>query len=400
MKVLGKRPRLLKELNRALVMRIIREEGPNSRAEIARKTGLSVPAILKIVSGLIDDGVLKEIGEGQSTGGRKPVLLDINASGAYAIGINLTPNSIRAAVVQLDFKIVKESKTQIDPKQGYDTILRQMVGLIEKVIAESGVQRSKILGIGVAHPGVMGTEAGKILIASNLSSLQNAPLGEDLEKVFHIPVILEVDARTSALAEMWLGDAAGIKNFLAVDIGVGLGSGLVLNSQIYRGANGLAGELGHMVTEADGFLCTCGKVGCLETSVAFPAIIRDVCKNPGPVVLEFCKGDKRKISIELIIKSARQKDPSAMFAIQKSARSLGKALGNLLNFVDVSMIFINSKLTELDGYYISLVQEELSKYFLLAKEKTIPVRASALGQNSEILGAAVLVLKNVFERET
>ena len=400
MKVLGNRPRLLKELNRALVMRIIREEGPNSRAEIARKTGLSVPAILKIVGGLIDDGFLKEIGEGESTGGRKPVLLDINASGAYAIGIDLTPDAIRAAVVQLDFKIVKESKAHINPKQGYETILGQMVDVIEKVITESGVQRSKVLGIGVAHPGVMGTETGKILIATNLSSLQNAPLGEDIEKQFHIPVILEVDARTSALAEMWLGDAAGIGNFLTVDIGVGLGSGLVLDSHIYRGANGLAGELGHMVTEADGFPCTCGKFGCLETSVAFPAIVREVCKNPGPVILDLCKGDKKKISIQLVLEAARQKDPAVMCALQKSARSLGKALGNLLNFVDVSMIFINSKLTALNGYYINLVQEELGKYFLLAKEKTIPVRASALGQNSEILGAAVMVLKNVFETET
>ncbi|RME00190.1 MAG: ROK family transcriptional regulator [Calditrichaeota bacterium] len=394
--MLGKGPQLLKELNRSLVMRIIREEGPNSRAEIARKTGLSVPAILKIVSGLIDDGYLREIGEGQSTGGRKPVLLDIQPDGAYAIGINLTPNFIRAAMVKLNFEIAYDTRTPINPKQGYKAILQQMLTLIEEVITKSEVQRSKILGIGVAHPGVMGNEADKILIATNLSSLQNAPLGEDIEKFFHLPVTLEVDARASALAEMWLGDAAGIDNFLTIDIGFGLGSGLVLGRKIYRGSNGLAGELGHMVTEANGFACTCGKSGCLETVVAFPAIVRELCKNPSPLVLKLCEGDRRKISINSILEAAQHNDPGAIRAIRKSAQALGKALGNLLNFIDVSMIFINSKLTTVGQLYVSTVQEELEKYFLLAKEKTVQVRASALGLDSEILGASVLILQNVF----
>ncbi|MDQ7053524.1 MAG: ROK family transcriptional regulator [candidate division KSB1 bacterium] len=203
----GSRPRLLKKLNRALVMRIIREEGPKSRAELARSTGLSDPAVLKIVGGLIKDQLLQEIGEGDSTGGRKPVMLDINPDGAFAVGVDLTPEFIRAAVVRLDFSTAAEATVPIDPGEGYDSLLQHMRTLIENVINESQVDKRKIIGVGVSHPGVMREEADRILLASNLSSLENMPLVEDLQRHFQMPVVLEVDARASALAEMWLGEA-------------------------------------------------------------------------------------------------------------------------------------------------------------------------------------------------
>lgn len=395
----GSRPRLLKKLNRALIMRIIREEGPKSRAELARRTGLSDPAVLKIVNGLINDQLLREIGEGDSTGGRKPVLLDIDSSGAFAVGVDLTPEYIQAAVVCLNFQIAAGERVRIDPRDGYQSILDHLESLINQVIRKGRVPRNKIVGIGVSHPGVMGEEADRIIIATNLSSLENVPLGQDLECRFNLPVVLEVDARASALAEMWLGDARGIPNFLSVDIDVGLGSGLVLNGNIYRGVHALAGELGHMVTESSDYPCACGKCGCLETMVAFPAIIREVVSAPGPVVREFCGGKIEQIDIECVLRAAEQNDPSAVRALESSARALGKALGNLLNFIDVSAIFINSKLAAFDSIYMQVIQEELGKYFLLAKEKPIQVRPSALGRNGEILGMAVLVMKPLFQTE-
>ena len=395
----GSRPRLLKKLNRALVMRIIREQGPKSRAELARSTGLSDPAVLKIVGGLIKDQLLQEIGEGDSTGGRKPVMLDINPDGAFAVGVDLTPEFIRAAVVRLDFSTAAEATVAIDPGEGYDTLLQHMRTLIEEVINQSQVDTRKIIGIGVSHPGVMGEEADRILLATNLSSLENMPLAGDLQQYFQLPVVLEVDARASALAEMWLGDARGIQNFLSVDIDVGLGSGLVLNGNIYRGVNGLAGELGHMVIDPDGHPCACGKKGCLETLVAFPAIIREAMRDPGPVLQQYCSENPPSVDIDCILEAVEEGDDSAIRALRRSAQALGMALGNLLNFIDVSTIFINSKLAAYDELYLQEIHRTLSRYFLLANEMPIKVLPSSLGRKGEILGMAVLVMRPLFQAE-
>ncbi len=396
MEILGHRPHLLKELNRAAIMRIVWNEGPISRADISRKTGLSVPGILKIVDGLHGDGLLREIGEGESSGGRRPVLLDINPKGAYAVGVELTPGRIRGALVSLDFEIVARDGEPIDAESGYKVILDQILVLINRIVAISKIDSSMILGVGIAHPGVMGEETGKILLASNLKSWKDVSLGEDLEQRLGFPVALEVDARVLASTEMWLGGAAEIKNFLSIDIDYGLGSGLVIDGTIYRGTRGIAGELGHMVTELNGFPCACGKTGCLETVVAYPAIIREAARNPSPLLLNICGKDSGRLRIEHILEAAHQNDQGSLQAIERSARALGTALGNLLNCIDVEAIFITSALMQLGDRYLVPLREEFGKYFLLPQEKPVKILPSTLGEDSELLGAAILILRDVF----
>ncbi len=397
MELLGSQPSVLKELNRTLVMRLVWQQGPLSRADLARLSGLSVPAILKIVEGLMEDGFLYEIGEGESSGGRRPILLSINPDGAYAIGVELTPVKIGAAVVNLEFSIVNMAEDTIDPESGYEKILKQMTRLIGHVIKISGVNKQHILGIGISHPGIMGEDADKILLATNLKSWKEVPLGQDIEKRFNLPTSLEVDARAFAQAEMWLGHARNVKNFISIDIDIGLGAGMVLDGKIYRGSRGIAGELGHIVTEPDGFPCSCGKRGCLETVVAFPAICREVKKNPSSMIKEFCQNRMDRLNIDVIIQAAQLNDPVALGAIEHSARTLGKALGNLMNFVDIDTVFINSKLTSLGEKFFRPLHEEIQKYFLLAQEKPVKVLPSALGQYCELLSAAILILRNIFE---
>ncbi len=386
-------------MNRAVVMRTVWNDGPISRTDISRKTGLSVPAILKIVDGLLEDGFLREIGEGESSGGRKPVLLDINPKGAYAVGVELTPERLRGALVSLDFEIVARDGQSIDPESGYEVILEQIVLLIKRIVASSKVDSSMILGAGIAHPGVMGEETGKILLATNLKSWRDVPLGEDLERRLGFPVALEVDARVLALAEMWLGGAQDIKNFLSVDVDYGVGSGLVLDGRLYRGTRGIAGELGHMVTEADGVPCACGKRGCLETVVAYPAIVREVTRSPSPAVVELAGGDSAQIRIEHVLEAAMRNDSVALRSIERSARTLGKALGNLLNCIDVEAVFITSALLRAGERYFLPLREEFGKYFLLPEEKPVRILPSALGEDSEMLGAAILILRELFHTQ-
>ncbi|MDQ7053523.1 MAG: ROK family protein [candidate division KSB1 bacterium] len=184
-----------------------------------------------------------------------------------------------------------------------------------------------------------------------------------------------------------------------MDIDVGLGSGLVLNGNIYRGVNGLAGELGHMVIDPDGHPCACGKKGCLETLVAFPAIIREAMRNPGPILKKYCRENPPPVDIDCILEAVEHGDASAVRSLRGSAQALGMALGNLLNFIDVSTIFINSKLAAYKELYLQEIHRTLSRYFLLTNEMPIKVLPSSLGRKGEILGMAVLVMRPLFQAE-
>lgn len=398
MNLKGNNPRLIKELNRALLMRLVRENGPISRASLARKTGLSGPAVLNIVEGLVNERLLFEVGKGVSNGGRKPNLLDINPESVFAIGLEITPNSIRAGIVNLDLEIVVNRKKEIQPDSDYIFILDEATSIIKKVIKEAKLNNTSILGIGVSHPGIMGTESGKVLLATNLKSWKDVPLVKDLERRLKMPVVIEVDSRVLALAEMWKGLAKNIKNFLIVEIETGLGTGLVINQQIYRGTTGIAGELGHMVIDDKGEKCACGKRGCIETFVAFPAILKELQKKPSKRLLDLSKDDIKKLTIENVITASKEGDIYTLNVIKKSAEVLGKALGNLMNFIDVEAVFINSSLTAIDDY-IAIIQEELNKYFLLSNGIKVHVQASKLKGDAAIIGSAILVLQEIFHAE-
>lgn len=398
MNLKGNNPRLIKELNRALIMRLVRENGPISRASLARKTGLSGPAVLNIVEGLVNEKFLFEIGKGVSNGGRKPNLLDINPESVFAIGLEITPNIIRAGIVNLDLEIVISRKKEIQPDSSYDFILDEATAIIKKIIKAARLKDPLILGIGVSHPGIMGTESGKVLLATNLKSWKDVPLVRDIERRLKMPAVIEVDSRVLALAEMWKGLAKNIKNFLIVEVETGLGTGLVIDSQIYRGSTGIAGELGHMVIDDKGEKCACGKKGCIETFVAFPAILKELQKKPSEKLLYFSKGNIKKITIENVIAAAKHGDPITLNVIKKSAEVLGKALGNLMNFIDIEAIFINSSLTSIDDY-IEIIQEELNKYFLLSNGTKVNVMASKLKGDAAIIGSAILLLQEIFYAE-
>jgi predicted NBD/HSP70 family sugar kinase len=387
---------LLKNLNRSLILRLVRDGGPISRAEIAKRTKLSLPAVLKIVDGLVQDGYLRESGEGTSTGGRPPRLVEIDPEGAFAVGIELTPDRFRVGLADLSYVLRVEKEAQIDAVSGYQTILGQLVSTTQRVLSESSVRQDRVLGVGVAVPGLVQSDTGTVVVAANLAGWTNIPLAKDLSHALGLPVIIENDARACALAELWHGRRSGMRHFMSVDVEVGVGAGIVLNRELYNGYRGIAGEIGHIVVEENGKPCGCGKRGCLQTVASLTAMLEDVRSNPSPKLLELCSGQPSELDVSCLLEALRAGDRRAQEVIEQAGRKLGRALGNLMNVLDVETIIINSDIVAAGEAYLAPLREEVSKYFFLSAERPLRVVPSKLGRDAGLLGAVTLILREMF----
>jgi len=255
------------------VLNLIKSSGPISRTEIARLSGLSQAAVSSIVTDLIESGLVHETGEGESTGGRKPVLLRINDRAGFVVGVKLTEQAITSALTDLDANVIYAQTVPIPGQCDLQAVQEAIVTTIETTIARSGVDPTRVLGIGLGMAGVVDGGVG-VCRYSPFFGWWDVPLASSLTERLGIPVYLENDVNTLTIAEQWFGYGHGVDHFVVVTVGRGIGAGIVVNGQFYRGAIGGAGELGHIPLVQNGPPCACGKHGCLEALASDPAVVR------------------------------------------------------------------------------------------------------------------------------
>ena len=252
---------LIKNINTSCILNTLRENGQISRADIARKTGLTPATVSNITSELIDLKLIIETERGASSGGRKPVLLSINSSACYFAAVHISSNMLDVGISNVDADVLWHERIPLPPGSNHDEVLEETIRLIYKAIKVSGVGR--IAGIGVCLHGLVRSEEGLLVFAPN-SGWENVRVGETFANEFNLPVILENDVRAMTLAESWCGCALNMRNYVYLYIGSGIGGSIVMNGELYKGDAGFAGEFGHNTIEPDGPLCTCGNSGCLQ----------------------------------------------------------------------------------------------------------------------------------------
>src|SRR5699024_1739360 len=263
---------LMKSVNRTLVLNKIRENAPISRAQIAKETKLTPPTVSSIVKELIDQDLVQESTLGESKGGRKPTLLLVNKNGYYIVGVDAGPTTVACVLSNLAGEVCERIVLPIAPHQTNVSFLSLVKDGISQVLQQVEDQE-KVLGIGVAMHGVADVTTGISVVAPVLQ-LKNIPLQEELERTFDIEVRMENDARAMALGEAWFGEYGEKTSMLALNIGSGVGAGVLIDGKLYEGAFGLAGEVGHMSIALDGERCECGNLGCLQAYASAPAIVR------------------------------------------------------------------------------------------------------------------------------
>jgi N-acetylglucosamine repressor len=390
---------LMKSLNRSVILNKIRQEGSISRAEIAKATKLTPPTVSSLVKELIESGIVIESNQGESKGGRKPTMLVINAKNFYIIGLDVGPNSIKAVVSDLNGHLVNKHESIIPiniTNEGLIDLLRQS---IKELLSLQEADINKFIGIGVAMHGVVDVKEGISLFAPNLN-LRNIPIKESLEAAFKMVVKVENDARALALGESWFGNGNGIDNFVTINVGRGIGAGIIINGEIFHGYTDLAGEIGHMTIDISGQKCSCGNYGCLQTLASGPAIseraIKEISMGKNSLLSDMVDSDLHKIDGELVYKAAMDGDSLSIDTIKSTGIYLGIGITNIIHTFNPQRIIIGGGVSKAKDLLLNSVRETVQNRGLTDSAKNTEILSSELGDFGTALGAISLILVDLF----
>lgn len=390
---------MMKSMNRSIILNMIREDGPISRADIAKKTKLTPPTVSKVVKELIDTHYVIETTQGASKGGRKPTLLAINADQFFSLGIDVGAYQMKFVVTNLFGEIKDKVTLSIQPHPAQEDILETMKEGIHQLITSGKNDPDKFLGVGVGMHGIVDPQSGTSLFAPSFN-LYNIPIKETLEAEFDMIVKVENDARTMTLGEYWFGHGNDADALVGVNVGSGIGAGIMVNGRLFHGEDHLAGEIGHMTIDLSGPKCTCGNYGCLQTLAAGPAIAARAAKEMKAgrtsVIRKLVNDDFDKINGEIIYKAACQGDEFGIELLNQAGRYLGIGLTNLIHTMNPKRIIIGGGVSKAEHFLMEGIEETIQMRGLTDKAKETSIVLSKLGEHASAIGACVLVLEEVF----
>ncbi|MEW9669383.1 ROK family transcriptional regulator [Ammoniphilus sp. 3BR4] len=385
----------MKSLNKSLILNVIRLDGPISRAEIAKKTNLTPPTVTNLVGELLESNLVIESDLGTSSGGRKPIMLRIHASAFHVIGIDVGASHLKVVSANLNAEIIDTLLVKMPNPITSENFLKLLVQSIETMLDKSGLQKDTILGIGVGMHGLVDPQKGVARYAPNLD-LRQIPIREELETAFDLPVEIENDVRAMALGESWFGNGQGIDNFICINVGMGIGAGIILDNKLFTGSSFTAGEVGHTTIDPEGPKCSCGNYGCLQAIAAGPAIAARVQKEirlgRESLITEVVCGDLGGITGETVHQAALQGDPLAIEALENTGRYLGIGVANLINILNPSRVILGGGVSKAGEFILGPMKETVEKRAL----NSASICTVKLGDYGTAIGAATLVLKKLF----
>jgi predicted NBD/HSP70 family sugar kinase len=375
----------LRRLNRLRVIRALREEGQISRAEIARRTGLSRSTVSSLVADLQADGLVVERPEPGSAygaqGGRPPILLSFDASAGAALGVDFGHSHLRVAVSDLASTILAERTRALDTDHDAQEGLDMATELVVETLADAGVARETVIGAGMGLPGPIDQGHGTVGSSAILPGWIGMTAAAELQRRLEIPVIVDNDANLGALAEAAFGAGRDAGDLVYLKVSSGIGAGLILNGRLYRGSSGLAGELGHVLVDPDGIVCRCGNRGCLETVAATGAVVD---------CLRDTLGDD--LTIADVLEAASTGDAACRRAVADAGRALGQVVAMLLNLLNPEMVVIGGHLAAAGDLLLDGMRESLARAALPETSRGAQLVAGVLGERAHVLGALALVV--------
>ena len=315
-----------------------------------------------------------------SRSGRPPVLLSLDPSAGSVLGIQFDHSSVRVALADLSLQILAERELDIDVDNDAGQGLEVAVDMVDDVLAEADVSREDVLGAGVALAGPIDQSSSGVG-SSILPGWVGHDLGTELAERIGLPVHFDNDANLGALAEYVLGAGRGARHLAYVMLSSGIGGGLVIDGSIYRGAQGTAGEIGHVLVDENGPMCRCGNRGCLETLVGARALTELLRRSHGS-----------DLTLERVIELAHSDDTGARRVLQDAGRHVGIAVAMLCNQFNPERIVVGGYLAEAGDVLLDPMRQAVERYALPAAVEHLEIVAGALGSRAELLGSLVLVL--------
>lgn len=400
---------LVKKLNKSIVLDTIRRKGPLSRTDVSERTGLNKATVSNLTLELLEQNLVEETGLGQSSGGRKPLMLLFNGAAGCVVGVELGVTLVKAALTDLNGAILLERSAPLgglDPDTAFDVICE----VVEPLLQAAPETPHGTVGIGIGVPGMV-DESGLILYAPNLG-WEGVDLKSRMEDKFGVPVVIDNEANAGAAGEREYGAGRHVRHLVYVSAGMGIGSGMIIDGQLYKGAWGYAGETGHMSIESDGRLCSCGSRGCWElyaserayAYASLPGQPGQRPENDGDAnrskTLDSAEALNRLPSFTTaeLIEYARQEDSETLSMYKEIGRRLGIGVTNLVNGFNPEKIVVGGPLTEAKPWIEPAMLAAIAERALPYHRRELAVAFSELGSRSAVLGAAHLAVSQFLGR--
>lgn len=377
------------------ILRAIYFNGPLSNSELSQLIKLSTPKINSLLVELIEDGLVKELGRGDSSGGRRPNIYGLVEDGFFVVGITININRTIISIFNSNNQEVSGPHYFPIKMQPKLEIFHKVNEKLEQVVMESIIAREKILVAGIELPGLINQKQG--INKTYFPEVSN--LYEELRNIFGIPVYFNHDAKVRTFAEQHFGLAKNKKNVLMLQADWGLGLGIIINGKLYTGRSGFSGEFGHLPIADNGVLCSCGKQGCLETIVSANAIARmarEGIKNGNSSLIEsLVKGDLDKIDISAVIQAANAGDQFAISLFSDAGHWLGRGIAYLIQIFNPELIIIGGRVAEASDYIIAPIQQSIHTFSNRDISDDTQIKFSELGSKAGTMGAAAYALDRI-----
>ena len=385
----------------AEILRALRKQSRISRTEVARITGWSKAKASQEILSLVERGLLIEVGEGASQGGRRPQLLRINPQLGTIVGIDIGATSLDIALADVGGQIVQRCTEPADVRNPPDQVLGRCVELLTQMCRAQGTPIDKILGIGVGVPGPVDFARGLLVAPPLMMDWENFPIRSFFNDPFPSAfVVVDNDVNIMALGEQRAGDGMGVDHFIFVKIGTGIGAGIISNGRIHRGNDGCAGDIGHICVDKQGPVCHCGNQGCLEAMAAGPAIAEKATQaalsGRSPLLRKMLDANGGSLSPEDVNAACRDGDEAALEIIRASGQMIGDVLAGLVNFFNPSHIFVGGGIANFGNHFLIAIRRAVLRRSLPLATSHLSINFSRAGSNAGIIGAIALVLEYLF----
>uniref|UniRef100_A0AAU2JV67 ROK family transcriptional regulator n=1 Tax=Streptomyces sp. NBC_00049 TaxID=2903617 RepID=A0AAU2JV67_9ACTN len=372
----------LHRANLERVVRAVRLSGSLTQAEIARTTGLSAATVSNIVRELKDGGTVEVTDT--SAGGRRARSVSLSGDAGIVIGVDFGHTHLRVAVGNLAHQVLAEESEPLDVDASWAEGFDRAEALVGRLIAGIGVGLEKVIGVGLGVPGPIDVESGTLGSTAILPGWAGINPRQELSQRLGVPVYVDNDANLGALGELVWGSGRGVKDLAYIKVASGVGAGLVINGQIYRGPGGTAGEIGHITLDESGPVCRCGNRGCLETFAAARYVLPLLQGTHGP-----------ELTMERVVELAREGDPGCRRVITDVGRHIGSGVASLCNLLNPSRVVLGGSLAEAGELVLAPIRESVGRYAIPSAARQLSVLTGSLGGRAEVLGALALVLSEM-----
>ena len=388
----------IKEINKKQILKIVIEKGPISRIEISKYLNISRPTTTFYINELIETGLIEEIGKSKSTplGGKKAVIIKFNEKISYMLGVMIGVNNIRIALTDLNSNILKYIRIPTEQWKGAENVIRKILDSLVALINSSKIPKEKFIGIGIGATGLVDSKNGKVIFSPNLEGWRNINLGEIIENKIKLPVFIENECRVQAIAEKRFGLAKDINDFVCIETGAGIGTGIYVGGKLLTGIKGMAGELGHLIVSLDNKkVCHCGNTGCLESLSSMRSLLDDIKESLKKADKKYSKNSSN-ISVDDLFELYQQGNEIVVENVNKNAQYLGIGISNAIKVFSPERIIIHGEVIKFGDKYLNIVRESVDKNTFPMVQEKHDIRFSQLGEYVGLMGVTYIVFESIF----